>query len=417
MSSLIKPSIISWLTAFILQGCMAPGQDTESLLPARPGETVRVSTEHELHSAIREAEPDQTIIIEDGVYQLTREVVIDGKYRLTIRGASADASRVVLKAGGWGDYYNNREAFQPNNAIVIVNSDDITIADLTIAEASLYGIKLEAGGDNVRFNPSNINILRCNFMNIAVRAIKGTASRNQEHLVGGSVRFCRFENTKTPESSWLFNGNYVSSIDMMYLRDWTFSDNVFYNIRGAGGGGRGAIFIWNQSRNIIAERNIFVGCDRSISFGNPSEPTLWQPGTLHNYDGIIRNNFIVSERGTGIEVIWADNVQVYHNTILGPDLQFRGIRYLQKISRLHIANNLVQGRIIGEDAKAQMDGNYTGNLDGYFISPAVGNLRLTAHAVNAMGKGIPLPPVQYDIDGMSRKTPPDPGAHEFQQNQ
>ena len=71
-------------------------------------------------------------------------------------------------------------------------------------------------------------------------------------------------------------------------------------------GGRGAIFIWNQGRNIVVERNVFVGCDCSISFGNPSEPTNYEPGTLHNYDGIIRNNFIIADtgQGTGIEVIW-----------------------------------------------------------------------------------------------------------------
>jgi len=239
-------------------------------------------------------------------------------------------------------------------------------------------------------------------------------SKDRKPLVGGSVSFCRFENTKVPDRSWLYNGDYISAIDMMYLKDWVFSDNVFKNIRGANGGGRGAIFIWNQSRNIVVERNVFVGCDRSISFGNPSEPTNYEPGTLHNYDGIIRNNFIVADtgQGTGIEVIWADNVQVCHNTVYTPDTQYPAIHYFQKISRLLIANNLVRGRLFGE-GEARLEGNVTGDLDGYFVNPAGGDLHLTASAVEALGKGVQLTGVRDDIDGQKRKKHPDVGADQW----
>jgi pectate lyase len=415
MKNPYKTIIFFGVVVLMLNGYKVTQQAAITLNHPQPGTIVRVASEGELHQAILKADPDETILIEDGIYNLTREILIENKAGLTLRGASAEASKVILQGGGWGDFYHDRESYVPNNGIVIRNSENITITDLTITEVSRYGILLDAETAAVRSNPKNIHIHRCNFMNIGVRAIKGTASRDQKHLVGGSVRSCKFENTKVPDSSWLFQGDYISAIDMMYLKDWVFSDNVFYNVRGANGGGRGAIFIWNQSRSILVERNVFVGCDRSISFGNPSEPTLYEPGTLHNYDGMIRNNFIVAghERGCGIEVIWADNIHVCHNTVYSPSPKYRAIRYFQKISRLHIANNLVAGGIFGEEG-AQSEGNFTGDLDGYFVSPAVGDLHLTARALEAFGKGIPINCVLEDIDGYPRKIPPDVGADEWQ---
>jgi hypothetical protein len=66
--------------------------------------------------------------------------------------------------------------------------------------------------------------------------------------VRGSVRYCDFENTKVPPANWLFGGDYISAIDMMALESWTFSDNVFKNIKGRNGGGRAAIFVWCDPR-------------------------------------------------------------------------------------------------------------------------------------------------------------------------
>lgn len=408
MNAFIRKFLLIYMFAFVLFGCKNTIRDNENLLPNRSGKNIKVATIDELQQAILDVKPGETILLEDGLYQLKQPLRIENKVHFTLQGASGDASKVVLLGGGW-------EGGNPRDGIVIRSSEDITIADLSIAEARTYGIKVEAlGNETYPTNPANINIIRCNFMNIGVRAIKGTAPENREPLVGGSVQFCRFENTKVPDTTWSFKGDYISAIDMMYLKDWKFCDNVFYNIRGANGGGRGAIFIWNQSRNILVERNTFIGCDRSISFGNPSEPTHYQQGTLHNYDGIIRNNFIVAgnEHGKGIEIVWANNVQVCHNTVYADDTQYRAIHYFQKISDLDIINNLIRGRILG-DIEAEEEGNITGKLEGYFRSPAVGDLHLTALATDAFGKGVQLSSVQHDIDGQERKTSPDVGAHEY----
>jgi len=395
--------------AYMIYGC----KTTSPPFPDRPGKTVRVANLEDLHLAILNAEPYETILIEDGIYHLKRSLLIENKTHLTLRGASADSAKVVLQGDGWGDFYHRkREENDPADLIVIRNSEDIYIADLTITEVSHYGIKLDTETNEVKANLKNIRIFRCHFLNIGTRAFKGTAAKDRKHLVGGSVSFSIFENTKIPDTSWLYNGDYISAIDMMYLKDWIFNDNIFKNIRGANGGGRGAIFIWNQSRNIVVERNLFLGCDRSIAFGNPSEPTYYEPGTLHNYDGIIRNNFIVAgaNPGKGIEVVWADNIIVSNNTIYAPDPGYNAIHYFQKISHLSITNNLVRGRIFGEGEDVRSEYNLTGNLEDYFVNPAAGDLHLTKNAKEALGKGLQVSFVTDDIDQQRRKNHQDIGA-------
>ena len=369
---------------------------------SQTGKIVRVSTVEDLQRAVLDADSNVTILIEDGTYPLTRSLWIENKAHFAIRSASGDAKKVILKGGGW-------EGGKPDDVIVVRSSDGITISDLTITEAQSYGIKVEAYADEP--HPKNVNILRCNFMNIGMRAIKGTGPTDRKPLVGGSVRFCNFENTKIPDTSWLFNGDYISGIDMMCLEDWEFTDNNFKNIKGANGGARGAIFIWVRSRNVLVERNVFIGCDRSIAFGNPHNPEYSESGMLHDYGGIIRNNFIVAdtERGTGIEVAWTDNVQVCNNTIYSPDLNYSAIHYFMKTSRLLVSNNLARGRIYGE-GDVRLEGNVTGDMDGYFVNPAAGDLHLTESASEALGKGVQLNSVKEDIDGQKRKKSTDVGA-------
>jgi hypothetical protein len=372
-------------------------------LSEKNGEAIRVQNPQELQKAILEADSEDTILLEDGIYRLESSLWIEDKENLTIRGASEDPAKVTLMGGGW-------DGGKPKDVMVIRGSGNIAISYLTVTEARSYGIKVE-GVEGLR-NPWDIDISHCRFIDIGVRAVKGTATQDRKHMERGSVRHCYFENTRVPDPDWLFKGDYISAIDMMYLDQWTFADNVFKNIKGANGGGRGAIFVWNQSRNVVVERNLFMNCDRSIAFGNPSEPTNYMQGTLHNYDGIIRNNVIVAGVGKGVELVWLDNVKVYNNTVYCPDPRIRAIHYFQKINRLHLANNLVRGRMEGE-GDVILENNVVGELTGYFVNPAAGDLHLTDAATLALGKGIPLPLVQDDIDGDKRGEYPDVGADEY----
>jgi hypothetical protein len=364
--------------------------------------TVDVNTVQALRSAVSDAQDGDVIRVADGTYELDSFLGLYGKRNVMLIGASGDPEKVVLKGRSW-DVVDHQD-----DILRIGDSESITVAHLTFAECHAYGIKVEAE----KF-PRDIHIFNCRFFNIATRAIKGSTSQTGV-AVGGSIRFCRFENSKIPASDWQFDGNYISAIDMMALEDWTIADNTFLNIRGASGVGRAAIFLWVRSKRLTVERNVIVGCDRGIALGNPSGSTNFVEGTLHAEDSICRNNVISAGEDAAIELSWVEDVRIYNNSIYRNDADGRGIRAIQKIGVVEIANNLVRGQILIEEegANPQIHHNVTGELDGYWTDPTSADLRLTEEATDALNGGVQLTDVTEDFAGTPRGARPDVGAWE-----
>jgi hypothetical protein len=374
-------------------------------LPRPGGQVLEVSSAPELFQSIDRVQTGGTILIADGVYSMPRPLVLSHKTNITIRGASGDPRKVTLAGRGWED------KTRPGDLLHIGRCDQITIADITFADARSYGIKVEA--ENA---PRDIEIHNCRFLNIGVRAIKGSSGQDPEVLaVRGSVRFCHFENTLVPPADWLFGGDYIAGIDMMALDGWTFSDNVFMNINGRNGGGRAAIFIWVRSRNVVVERNRIINCDRGVAFGNPGSSTADMPGqpVVHVSASVIRNNFIAGGPDCGIELWRAERIRIINNSIWRPERNWnRGIRIGSGTARTEIINNLIHGKIQFEGGEAQNLNNFAGRLEGYFADPLSGNLALTPLAAGAIGKGISLLDLKADIRGRPRGRFPDLGAWE-----
>ncbi|MBI4324378.1 MAG: right-handed parallel beta-helix repeat-containing protein [Chloroflexi bacterium] len=375
-------------------------------LPPPRGEVIRVATADELLAAVDHVGPGATILLADGHYKLPRIMVLDQKKDIALRSASGDPTKVILSGKGWDSQAKG------DDLLHISRCEGVTIADLTFTDCRSYGIKVEA--ENA---PKDIHIYNCHFRDIGVRAIKGSAGQDPTtRAVKGSVRYCSFENTRVPPADWLFGGDYIAAIDMMALEDWTFSDNIFRNIKGRHGGGRAAIFIWVRSRGVVVERNLIINCDRGVAFGNPGQSTANLAGERLAYvtDGVIRNNFIAGGPDCGIELWHAERIKVCHNTIWRPEQNWsRGIRIGTGTAHTDIVNNLVHGEIRLDGGEAQVRQNLAGRLDGYCVDPASGNLALTAAATGAIDQGVPLPDVADDIRRRPRSNRPDLGAWEF----
>jgi hypothetical protein len=310
---------------------------------------------------------------------------------------------VELRGIGWDD--TDRD-----DILRIQGCTNVTVAYITFAECHAYGIKLEQVPYQGR-QLVNIDIYACNFRNVGTRAIKGTGGGGG-HVDGGSIRYCNFENTKIPPRTWQFDGDYITAIDLMRLKDWVIADNYFHNMRGANGGGRGAIFVWVESRNVISERNVFVNCDRSIAYGNPSGSTE-VPSDPHNVGGVIRNNFIVAGADAGIEISWARGVKVYHNTVLTPGENGTAIHYhWNEISGIEIANNLVRGRIYGEEGGVTKRGNASPARDSWFRAIAEGDLHLTPDGAAAAPREARVADCLEDFDRKPRPEQTDVGGDE-----
>jgi hypothetical protein len=375
-------------------------------LPPPQGEVIRVATVDELLAAVDRVGPGGTILLADGQYKLPRILVVQRKKDIAIRSATGDPTKVILSGQGWDSQAKG------DDLLHLGRCEGVTIADLTFTDCRSYGIKVEA--ENA---PKDIHIYNCRFRDIGVRAIKGSAGQDPSvRAVKGSVRYCHFENTKVPPADWLFGGDYIAAIDMMALEDWTFSENVFRNIKGRNGGGRAAIFIWVRSRRVVVERNLIVNCDRGVAFGNPGQSTANVVGERLAYvtDGVIRNNCIVGGPDCGIELWYAERIKVCHNTVWRPEQNWnRGIRIGTGTAHTEIVNNLVHGEIRLEGGEAQLRQNLAGRLDGYFVDPAAGNLALTPAATGAIDQGVSLPEVADDIRRRPRTGRPDLGAWEF----
>jgi hypothetical protein len=371
------------------------------LLPLpESGRQVRVSTAEELAAAVEKARDGDVILLADGTYRVGRFLKLDRVKNVTIRGAASDPSNVVLRGRGFD------VVGRGDDILRIGACENVTIAYLTFADCHAYGLKVEA-----EHSPKNIHVYGCHFLNIGTRGLKGSTAQKTA-AVGGSVRYCHFENNKVPPGDWQFGGNYISAIDMMSLEDWTFSDNTFVNIKGHSGGGRAAIFLWVRSRRLVVERNTIIGCDRGIAFGNPSGSSNYMEGMLHVYDSACRNNVVVTGPDAGIELAWVDGVKVYNNTVWRKDQKGRGIRSIEKIHNVDIANNLVRGALLLTGAEMSRS-NHVGPMDGWFVDPAAGNLRFASRIAEVIDQGVALDEVKDDIDGRRRDDRPDLGASEY----
>ena len=371
-------------------------------LPAPKGKVVKVRTTRQLFAAVAAARAGTTVMLAPGTYDVHDLMIATD--RITLRGAGGDREKVVLDGGG-----------RFGRMIVVRGAKDLTVADLTMRNCKQYGIFM-LGDSGVR----RMNVYNVKFRNIWTRAVKGThparvddsptrlnspARVRRVRPVGGSIRHCLFVNDRVKPYPDGFNGDYVSAIDMMWLKDWVIADNAFVGIRGRNGHARGAIFVWVHSENVVAERNVFFNCDRAIAFGNP---TGERP---HMIDGIIRNNFIVGGVYRALELESTRGLKVYNNSIWATQRVFPAVSFDHGSAGAKFHNNLVHGWIFSFGAIAKSH-NVMGDLSGYFACPAEGDLHLTGGAVEALGRGKRLPEVTDDFDGRPRSKRPDIGAHE-----
>lgn len=348
--------------------------ESDPPLAAPAGTVVRVRTTEGLVDAIAGAEPHTTILVADGTYELPLGVSLETD-NVVLRSESGDRTAVVLDGA--------KNHMTVNSALLrIRRASRVTIADVTFANAKKYGV-LVYGDSNVQ----NLTVYNVVFRNCWCRGLKGTdpsrpddrrtnprnpddvADRVRPH--GGQVRYCLFtaDHTKTDRDDG-FDGDYISGIDMVRLSDWVFADNIFCNLRGANGGGRGAIFIWVGSDTILIERDLFVACDRSIALGNPSNKRLSVKSA------VVRDNRIVAGVNRAIECNSTSEVNVYDNRIFATHDTFPTVEFIDGSAGGLLHHNIIHGRISCEP-DVVVEHNHIGLFGGLFIDPANGDLGFT----------------------------------------
>ena len=312
----------------------------------------------EIIKAVEDAGENEVIGVQPGVYEFIgpNKVVFANKRNVVLRSVSGSADDVVFKGGGFHkkDGYKKTPIDEP--ICIAQNNDGIVIYGITIRDSNCHGIKVQGEGKN-----ANITITGCKFIDICERMIKGSAGNNDDFTVPGvTITDNYFEDTQIPAASDhmdIFDGDYIAGIDMMVLDGAVISGNTFKNIKGMNGGARGAIFIWVRSKNVTAEKNTIIECDRGICFGNPGNTSV-EGGNLPYYvdGGEIRENTIINPVSHGIEIAHTNNVRVCRNSVCREDEAGRGITETsmseEKRSKgLVITENSVRGVISAEGAQ------------------------------------------------------------------
>ena len=388
------------LPLFLLPFCAAANlTSVPVMLPT--SKQVHVSTVSGLVSALGSASKGQTIMLADGTYDLSRvwplRIRTDSVY---LYGASRNPTKVILKGGGFTSSNTNEE-------LIKIEAVGVRLAYFTLRDGRANGVKIQTGGNHRLF------IHNVYFIDICERSIKGpdvAISKN------GVVEYCLFQqNTPITRSipNIRENGDYIAGMDMMKIEGWYIHGNEFRNIRGMNGGGRAGIFLWKGCKNITIERNLFIGCDRAISFGNPSSSDVDMDG------GIIRNNFIVAGKGISMEICNSTRSTIAYNTVYSTNLGYsRTVFFYNNRAGNVLKNNLVLGKLSiqggsSPDAAGNLFATTASQTANWFRNPSTGDLHLNSGATGAIDKAVVLSSVPTDIDGGTRPAKPDIGADEY----
>lgn len=447
---LMKGTLVHWLallSALLLCACakvrwLNPGGGTQgggsrafldcSTLPLSGGNTVTVTPSQAglLPALVRDAAPQTTFLLEDGLYLLN---AAGEQSRLqfrspgvTLRSASGRADSVVLDGG------------YVTNEIVNISASDVTIAHVTIRRARHHPIHVSPASGTPDTAQARY-VLRTLIYDVTLedggqQFVKINSNAARDAFVDyGVVQCSRFRMSSTGRAQVVtINGScYTGGVDAHMARGWEIRNNSFEGIYCTSGGlAEHAVHLWSASRDTIVENNHIVNCARGIGFGMGSSgssrayPDDPYPGLgyIGHYDGIIRNNVIyadVDRFDTGIELEQARVVKVHHNTVLAaPSLTafYTSLSYRFGNTLADIRNNLLVDYRQRDGAAALGNPALLNGLApplDWFVDPAEYDFHLVSTATGAIDQGFALDDHGYDLDGEARSDDaPDFGADE-----
>lgn len=350
------------------------------------GPTITVDNQADLIDQAYNAAPGTLIQIAPGTYNMSSYVHIIHN-GIALRGQPGSRDDVILDFGGMiGGQFG-----------ILVDADDVTIADLTIRNAADHGVSVQARDRTILYN---LHILDINDQLVKVNPA-GDGSED------GLLACSRLEYTTTAPD------NYTNGISAHNAHGWVVRDNEWVRILTSDGTPAPAVLFWNNSSDTIVERNLFLDCSRGVAFGLNSGHT----------GGIVRNNmFLFREpHDVAIEMADATGWLVAHNTAVLlnplPGLTW-GMEARFSSTQGSFANNLTNMPIWTnrDGAQATSSGDIINAQTSWFVDATNGDLHLVAGAVAAIDQANPLSQVTDDFDGDARPigSAPDVGADEYE---
>jgi hypothetical protein len=359
-----------------------------------------------------------TLLLDDGTYNLTSSLYVNGRNDITIRGA-AGSTNVVLAGKGMDNASYGNVPFG-----IWSNGTNTTIAHLTIRDTydneiifnpgaqspRVYCVRLlNAGSQFIKSNPTDVNT--------------GRGVNN------GVVEYCWFEYTGSPPGDHGTGAGYFNGISAHAAQNWFVRGCLFKNLHNPDSAAylwNPSVLFWRHSTGTVCEQNIFLNVDRAVAYGlDNTTPYFDHAG------GLIRNNFVCLTSGLmsagrkassdGSLIAWnSPGTLVDHNTVLLNSNEFYAVEFrFGTTTNVTARNNLADAPIhLRDSATATLSGNLLTATPGMFANPATADLHLLSSATNAIDKAPLLGTVTNDIDGdlRPRGARPDIGADEFTTN-
>lgn len=400
------------------QVCAAASPGNAPPLALTGTRIVRVATEPQLQTAIGNLQNGDTLLLADGVYNLTSSLFINGRNDVTIRGA-AGSTNVVLAGKGMDNTNYGNVPFG-----IWSNGTNTTIAHLTIRDT---------WDNEIIFNPgAQSPLVYCvRLLNAGSQFIKSnpTDVSNGIGVNNGIVEYCWFEYTGSPPNDHGTGAGYFNGISAHAAQNWIIRGNLFKNLHNPDSAAylwNPAVLFWRHSRNTITEQNVFINVDRAVAYGlDNTTPYFDHSG------GVIRNNFVYLAPGfmsaartassDGSLIAWnSPGTQIDHNSALLNSNEFYAVEFrFPTTTNCAARNNLADAPIhLRDSAVAALGSNLLSGAPSMFVNPAGADLHLRVSATNAIDQGLTLASVTNDIDGdrRPRGARSDIGADEFTTN-
>jgi len=340
--------------------------------------TVRNVTE--LVNAVADANAggDNTILVEDGTYNLDNMLWVDGN-GVTVRSSSGNRDAVIIRGEGMDGSVSH---------IFNVAGSDFTVSDLTIGWVANHAIQIHGNENAHRPLIQNLHIVDTYEQMIKVSYTPSSANSSDN----GIVENCLFE-----YSAGIGPQYYIGGVDAHQAKNWIVRKNTFKDISSPSVEvAEFAIHFWSDSEDTLVECNTIINCDRGIGFG------LGDRGHIR---GIIRNNMIYhNASGTyadvGISIESASDTQVYNNTIYLEQDYPNAIEYrFSGTTGALIVNNLTNKEIAQRDgASATVSHNVTDAQASWFINPSAGDLHLSTQPPTVIDQGQSVTGLTSDFD-------------------
>jgi hypothetical protein len=387
------------------------------LPPAGAGQRVEVIERGDataLLEKLHAAAPGTTIVLADGTYRLAPNQSLEVTApRIQIRSRSGNRDSVIIEGG-----YNN----------VSINSDDVTVADVTLRNAHNHSIQVRGENGLKRTTIYNVHLVDAGQQFVKVSTSPdGTTGRFADD---GVVACSLIEYTTYSKGNGDTGPSYANGIDILAGRGWVVRDNVLRRIRSQEGPTGPSIYLGRNAIDSVIQRNLMVDCWRGIALGLGAPDAMSRGGAAVPYDhqnGVVENNVFLAlhERAdAAIENNFASNSRIVHNTVYYNEginhavpwgIEYRFPSTTGIVIQNNLTNRPIEKRTPYPDSDATIEGNVTHAAASWFRSLTNEDVHLVEGAP-AIRAGTRIPDSSPDIDGEDRHRDraPDAGADESQ---